>query len=595
MQSLRSLVLSLFILLLSQSAWSSQSYLTKFMDYLRWCQNLPILPVPEFIDFINEPGPLAHKLREKWLYQLAKTNNWVTYTQFYQPSTDTTLQCYEQLGLYKQGRIHDPMFNINTLWLNGNSSPKACDELFASLLKTHVISDNLLSQRIVLALRQRNVSLAHYLLKQYSPPKSADDALLTAIQMNPLKINSLNNGPLHGEFYLYGLKRILTKNMPEAIRLFNSKLAQTIMNVNEQQDFLTMVALYKAMRNADDTPLWFAKIKPQFYTDNLLDWEIRYALAKKNWQKVISLISKAKNQTDPGRMYWHARALSAIGRKDEAREIYQQLAATRNYYGFLACFRLHKMPSFTNEPANHNLADLSIYQPITDKIQALYNTNQAWLASRMLNDFTSELPKNEQSALAYWVSENLHWHGKSVYLSNNEVLNNQLSLRFPLAYYDTIVKDAALYNVPKELIYATIRQESTFFDDIRSSVGANGLMQIMPYTAKLVAKRAHIPFRDSKELFSTQKNIHIGTAYLKQLFTQFGNHPVLVVAAYNAGPRQVNYWLKNHPPKEIDIWIDTLPWGETRNYLKNVIAFYAVYQYRLRKPADINAFLQPLK
>jgi soluble lytic murein transglycosylase len=212
----------------------------------------------------------------------------------------------------------------------------------------------------------------------------------------------------------------------------------------------------------------------------------------------------------------------------------------------------------------------------------------------MLNDFISELPKDEASALVYWVDSDLRWHGKSVYLSNNETLNNQLALRFPLAYQETVKRYASQYSIAPEFVYAIIRQESGFREDAVSTAGARGLMQVMPYTARVVSKADKIPYSDQNQLFLFQKNINIGVAYLQQLAKRFSNHPVLVAAAYNAGPKQVVYWLKTHPPKEIDLWIETLPWQETRNYLKNVMAFYVVYQYRLNQKPNLSAFLTPL-
>ena len=118
-------------------------------------------------------------------------------------------------------------------------------------------------------------------------------------------------------------------------------------------------------------------------------------------------------------------------------------------------------------------------------------------------------------------------------------------------------------------------------------------MQIMPATALTVAKSKKINYLDKKQLFSSQKNIIIGAAYLQQLAKRFDKHPILMAAAYNAGPKQVSYWLKNHPPKDIDIWVETLPWPETRNYLKNIIAFYAVYQYRMQERPDLTVFMKP--
>ena len=117
-------------------------------------------------------------------------------------------------------------------------------------------------------------------------------------------------------------------------------------------------------------------------------------------------------------------------------------------------------------------------------------------------------------------------------------------------------------------------------------------MQIMPNTAKDISKSEKIAYKIKPQLLLSDKNINIGVAYLKQLAKRFDNHPILMAAAYNAGPKQVNNWLKTNPPNEMDIWIETLPWLETRNYLKNIIAFYAVYQYRLRERPDLSPFMK---
>ncbi len=151
------------------------------------------------------------------------------------------------------------------------------------------------------------------------------------------------------------------------------------------------------------------------------------------------------------------------------------------------------------------MAILKPYQPITDNIKYLYQTKQDGQASRLLNDFISELPKEDKSALIYWVATDLQWHGKSVYLSNSDELNNQLVLRFPLAYQPTINQYAKNYQIPSEFIYAIIRQESAFRRDVISPVGARGLMQVMPATAKVVAKREKIAYGDKEQLFLFQK------------------------------------------------------------------------------------------
>lgn len=594
MKKILKLQLLLVIFCFQTLVWaeSGKAYLDRFMQYYQWYQQLPLSPSPEFIAFVDNHSPLSNKLRDKWLYELARTKDWSTYSKHYQYTDDPSLQCYEQRALYELGQHQEAIEGIKKLWLVGYSQPNACNELFSQLLKSKDIDNQLITQRINLALEQRNISLASYLLKQFSPPRIDEAQLLKVIYQDPRQISKLTPSELHGEFYLYGLKRMVAmKKMDQALQLWELAQSKGLLNKRQQQAFIAHVALYKAMRNQEDAQKWFNKIDPIFYNDVLLGWQIRLALKNKDWPQVEKLINQAPDKDNPGWQYWLARALEAQGEKEKANIIYQNIAKIRNYYGFLASLRLKKKFSFENERAVENTKMLQPYQPILEQVKNLYSSKQTLQASRLLNDFASELPKDDKSALVYWVDHDLKWHSKAVYLSNNKELNNQLSLRFPLAYKQTVKTYARNFNIAPELIYAIIRQESSFSDNVTSSAGAQGLMQIMPATASSISKYAKIPYADKKQLFLPEKNIHIGAAYIKDLGKRFAKHPILIIAAYNAGPRQVNYWLKNHPPKDMDIWIETLPWQETRNYLKNVIAFYAVYQYRLQGKPDLTPFM----
>lgn len=587
--------LLLFIFLLpglTAHALSGPAYLEKFNTYRQWCQQLPSVPNADLLAFIAEPSPLTKKLREKWLYQLAQNKDWEHYSQYYQPSNDINLQCYAQFAAYQRGQQAQAIAASKTLWLSGTSQPPACNALFNLLLAHHDIPDELIQQRINLALEKRNVSLARYLLNQYRQPQKQEALLLSAIHRQPTLILQLTKSPLHQQFYLYGLKQLVLRNMPQAIAYWQKPMTRYFLTEAQQQSFIIYLAQYKAMRNQPDAASWFAQIKPAFATPTITDWQIRYALAHHHWTQVIQLISKIPHE-EPAWQYWLARAHQALHQTEKATELYQKIAPKRNYYGFLASVKLNQQPHFENETPMTDVSILQSYQPLLNEIQTLYLQRQTLTAARLLNDFSLELPKDEKSALAYWVATHLQWHDRAIYLSSNEQLTNQLALRFPLAYEQPIMTYAKRYSISPVLVYAMIRQESSFRNDIISSAGANGLMQIMPLTAKVVAKSAHISYRDPKELYHWQNNIHIGIAYLQQLAKQFRAHPLLMAAAYNAGPKQVNFWLKNHPMNDIDIWIETLPWQETRNYLKNIIAFYAVYQYRLRQSPNVAIFLQP--
>lgn len=583
------------ILLTSTETYASkaQHYMQRFNTYQYWCQHLPAKPTPEFLAFIESNTPLAKRLRDKWLYQLAHMLDWKTYTQYYQFTDDINLQCYEYSALYQQGNQQTAVNAAIPLWLNGQSLPPACNTLVNLLLKNHEIGDGLIKQRLILAMQQGNLSLSRYLLEQFTRPHLQDVKILTDVYFNPTHVMMLHPGELQGSIALFGLKRLIFINSKKAIQLWDWLQDKHILKDSEKQDFLVNMTTYKLIHDEPDSNLWFSKISPRFYTDKLLDVKIRAELKLQHWHTVLHLIPYRTDRTDPIWIYWTARAREVLGQKEQAALLYQTIAQTRNYYGFLASLRLHRHFSFEDESTDTNIHQLYPYYPVTMQLKALYQANQVQQASRLLSDFILELPKEHKSALLYWLGQELQWHGKSIYLSSNEEFNNQLTLRFPLAYENTIRRSAVNYHIPRSFIYAIIRQESTFREDAVSSAGAHGLMQILPNTAQDIAKSEKFTLSDNRQLFIPQNNIHIGTAYIQRLAKRFDSHPVLIAAAYNAGPGQVMRWLKTHPPKDIDVWIETLPWFETRNYVKNILSFYAVYQYRLRQKPDLSEFMRP--
>lgn len=580
--------------LVPQPSLSGQAYVERFISYLQWSENLPQKPDEQFLTFIHQNSPLANKLRNKWLYQLAQHKDWSNFSKYYQPSMDLNLQCFNNFALYNQGKTSEALDAAQKIWLSPQSQPPGCTHLFSLLQNSPLFTDNLISKRVILALDKNNVALAGYLLGQYKTPRRADQKLLFSIHQDPYRIAEINPGQLHDYFYLYGLKQLIPINMNKAIDYWKRPKTQRILTYAQKQDFLAQLAFYKAVRNHEDTTYWFSQIEPRYYNDTLLEWQIRFALKHQQWSRVERLIHHYQDKTNPCWQYWLARSLDEQGKHDDAVAIYEPLAKKRHYYGFLASLRLKQKPHFQNEQVNNNLTRLKPYQSFTNNIRALYLTKQTEKASRLLNDFTSELPKADKIALLYWLTYNLHWHAKSIYLSNSDELSNQLTLRFPLAYSYNISRHAKKYDIPEAFIYAIIRQESGFREDVVSSAGARGLMQLMPSTAKLVAKKAKVPYNNQEQLFLWQHNINLGSAYLGTLAKQFSYHPVLMAAAYNAGPGQVVNWLKNHPVKQMDIWIETLPFQETRNYLKNIIAFYTVYEYRMQKQSNLNRLMQPI-
>jgi len=151
-----------------------------------------------------------------------------------------------------------------------------------------------------------------------------------------------------------------------------------------------------------------------------------------------------------------------------------------------------------------------------------------------------------------------------------------------LAYKKEIDLAAHKTKMDANLIYAVARQESAFSEKARSSAGAMGLMQLMPSTAKQTARKAGVPYKRN-DLYSANTNVHLGSQYLNQLLQKYDGNRILATAAYNAGPHRVNKWLKDKGDINFDVWIETIPFKETRGYVQNVLAYSVIYAHRLGK------------
>jgi soluble lytic murein transglycosylase len=166
---------------------------------------------------------------------------------------------------------------------------------------------------------------------------------------------------------------------------------------------------------------------------------------------------------------------------------------------------------------------------------------------------------------------------------------DDLDVRFPVLYRELIEANAAEQGLDPGWIYGVVRQESAFVVDARSPVGALGLMQLMPATGRFAGRKYNIAVRSNQALLDIQNNLKLGASYLKEVLTRNRGNQTLATAAYNAGPNRVNSWLPA-TPLDAEIWVETIPFNETRDYVKNVLAYTAVYEHRLgQRPVRLQA------
>lgn len=574
----------------SAKASHATDYVKRFSRYLSWHEMLPETPTLPFLAFIQEKTPLATKLREQWLYQLGQNQNWPFYKTFYQPTLDKNLSCYYALALYHTGSQPEALLLAHQLWQSATIDPPVCRQLFSWLFSIKAFDETVYSERIRLALTEESTKLLFDLLKNYKKEPGLA-TMVQRIHRHPALVNRLPASNLRSDLYLYGLKRLIITDIKKAAWL--GLHPKWPLSASQKEAFIKKITLFKALRHEPDHSWWFQQLTLDKNKSALLDWEIRAALGDENWPEVERLINRSPRKSETIWRYWQARAKAAQGKGIEAREIYQGLALEQHYYGFLAAQHLKQDLPVNQKPMTEKGDRLKPYMPILEQIRRDYTNQNPLAAARLLHDFNLELPAEDRMSLLLWLSQDLKWTHQALYLANREETRNQLELRFPLSYQNIIILSARHFHHDEAYIYAIIRQESLFKAEAESEAGAKGLMQILPDTAAMLAKREKIAFSHSDQLYEPEKNIALGAAYLNYLNTRF-RHPLLITAAYNAGPKQVNSWLKS-PVSDPLIWIETLPWAETRNYIKNVIAFYAVYQYRLHRNPNIDQFLKPFE
>jgi soluble lytic murein transglycosylase len=316
------------------------------------------------------------------------------------------------------------------------------------------------------------------------------------------------------------------------------------------------------------------------------EWKVRAALLELNWSNVTHALAglTIEEKQTPQWQYWQARSLVETGNVPQGQSIYNRLSEDRSYYGFLAADSVNKPYSFANKPVNIAGNVLEELAQTTDfkVIQELTNLNREEEAKRQWWFALKKLPK-EQLIVAAKLAQQWRWDQIAIITLVKADYWDDLGLRFPVTYLNQVQNNAYLQGLDPAIIFGLIRQESMLDKSARSAVGARGLMQIMPETGQQIAHNFNEPWQAENSLFNPDINIKYGSFYYKQLLNRFDGHFALATAAYNAGPNRVIKWLPSHRSLPADIWIETIPYKETRKYVTSVLSYAIIYQQQLKK------------
>ena len=285
-----------------------------------------------------------------------------------------------------------------------------------------------------------------------------------------------------------------------------------------------------------------------------------------------------------------------MGRQPEAEALYSALAEERSYYGFLAADRIGVPYNLYHAEVPASAAELSEmrHRPGIQRAHELYRLGRMTDARREWRFVTRTLDRRGLQVAAK-LADRWDWHDRAIFTLAKTEYWDDLSLRFPLTHRSQIETQARDAELDSAWVFAVVRQESAFMPDARSHAGALGLMQLMPATAKDQARRMQPrPSWQRRHLLEPDNNIRLGAAYLSRVYQDLYRHPVLATAAYNAGPGRVKRWL---PDSDLpaDLWIEMIPFSETRTYVRRVMTYTVIYEHRLQnEPTRISERLRPI-
>ncbi|MGI5309908.1 transglycosylase SLT domain-containing protein [Rheinheimera sp. WS51] len=578
----------------------AQATLKKFADY-------PLQPYLEFerlkqhltadqriADFLQQykNSPMDWPLRKEWLLSLAKRKQTQLFLANYHGSADAELECYQLRFELAQPNADKAEIwpKVTKLWTVGKSQPKACDALFTVWRDAGQQTPEIVWQRLRLAAEGGDASLIRYLKTLLPKEQQYLADMYRQTRYNPSAIARAKfftlKKPQERDILAYGLKRLIWRDADKAIATWQKFINDPYFTAAQRVDVQRQFAIALANRGDERASDWFKQLPAELLDNTLAQWQVGSLLLELDWPKVQATIEAfpADLAANNRWQYWLARAYEQQAMPEKANEIFQQLALQRHFYGFMAAAKLGLPPSLAHAPVT--VSDTEIQQL---KKHPAVRRAQEWLALKRNTEARREwnyLQNNateQQKLVSAKLAHQLQWYDRAIFSLADVGYWDDIELRFPLAYQDEINLGATKAKVDSGWAMAIARRESSFMADARSPVGAQGLMQLMPATAKEVAKKAV----SVTQLNDPILNIDYGTDYLNYLLQRNDGNLLMATAAYNAGYSRVKQWIPKDYALPADIWIETIPYRETREYVKAVMAYYQIYNIRLNANNDV--------
>ncbi len=547
----------------------------------------------------HEGSHLSRRMSRAWSRSLFQRRQYAKLIDAYQEHGDVSLQCLyvrSHIRLKRPTKELKPL--IRSVWLHGKSRPKICDPLLMWFRHNGMTRD-LVWQRVRLSVEGGNTRMARY-LKRFLPKKDrAWVDLLIRVHRNPkryLRDRRLKSShPYASQIVSHGITRRARKSPDAAHEWLQGFQKAKAISLRQYQVLRYRIALEAASDGLPIARELMDSTPPYVRDDAFRHMRLRLALRERDWPRILEAAKDLPNSYPYDQMgpYWQARALKRLGRNAESTELFQRISRNRGYYGFLAAERINR-PHFLNHAPVPLGSEPAEPLPAIARAREFYHHGSIMNAREEWRDLLTQGDKELLNSAAVaanrwgWHEGAIHAFGKSRYLDD-------LKRRFPPAYSDLFEKEGRRNGVDPSLLMAISRRESAFAPDTRSPAGAVGLMQLMPGTARQVARSLKIKRPRTQSLKKPALNIRLGARYIAEMLAHYDGNPAMALAAYNAGPAAVDRW-RPEVEMDADIWIDTIPFRETRQYVRIVLEYVSIYQWRAGRPTSpIWPRIQPVR
>lgn len=567
----------------------NQDYiLAPYADYWLMLLNLEDADNQAVTDFLNTYSeyPFADRLRGEYLKKLAKNQDWESFSgeiANYQLE-DSAVACYAAESSAINGD-DSVLEGAKSLWLQAKEQASNCASLYDRMQATGALTEDDIWERFRLALADNRISLAKAIAKRSKTFEASQYKLIDKVYASPSTVLAKKTVSFKTKFgrelNLFALNRIAKTNSQQALSAFN-KVAD-LLQPEDRSYFYGRLALQAAQRQEPQALQWFQKADKTELNKDQLAWFARSALREKNWSVVLSAIAKMPLiQAEEGAWrYWKARALKSKNQMLEANTLFAKLSTERHFYGWLA---QEELEGFMSAPlSTYKVTDLEVEEiantPAFQRAEALQKVDLKWEAKSEWALATRDFDDRQLLAAAEFAARN-KWYDLAIITADKTTETHDFALRYPTPYRDLMKPAAGEQGVDEAWVYGITRQESHFMHYAKSGVGASGLMQLMPATAKWAAPRAGISNYHHGMIHELDTNIALGTYYMSHTLEIFNGQEVMATAAYNAGPSRAKKWVAAIP-LEGAIYAETIPFSETRSYVQKVMANAHLYVMRL--------------